>query len=491
MKTLLFILFLLPSTALAEEGTVFTEKEILIIAFKNNASFKEFKLGVKEAQELQKSNSGLYPWLLNADGGFRFDEQPTVDVIQSGTRKSTVFQGGVEIIKQFTIGTRLSARLDVNRSSAEIPFTLPGLNIDQIQKIGPNYGTSLSFNITQPILRGFGSQLYDIPLASARQKTSLAELQLNRQAADLVNNVLQAYWQWVRANWELESARARLKRTAWLTKTTDTQIQAGTLAELEHDIVEQQNAVAEQALLSAELAVEDAADEIKKWVADPDFSPKNIPKKVELGNMHSLEESIKNAIASSPELQLFDAEVDAAKLAQVASENDKKVKLDVIGSLTQSGLSEDVLDSLGQVGSLDFTSFFLGLSFSMPLDNSKANHQNESEKIKVIRAGLKKQAAELALKTQIKKAFRLIHIQTKRAHISEKEIVLAKKNLSAIQEKFSAGRASHLEVMQVEDNLLDAELRNRQTKIDLVLASIALRRLDGSLLDYYSIQILK
>ncbi len=484
--TLLFLL-LFPSSTYAQDA--FTENDALKIAIKNNPAMNELRLSVTQAEKLFKSNQSLYPWVLNADGGFRFDEQPTADAIQTGTRRSTVFQGGVEILKQFTIGTRLSARLDINRSSSEIPLTLPGLGISEIREIGPNYGTALSFNVTQPLLRGFGSRLYEAPMVSAKQQISLAKLQLKRKAGDLVNDVLRAYWQWVRANWELESAAARVKRTAWLTETTDAQIQAGTLAKLEHDIVEQQSAVAEQALLSAELAVEDAADELRKWVADSEFKPKGMPSKIEIDAPLDLEKSIANAIASSPDMEVFDAEIAAAKLAKINSENEQKAKLDIIGSLSQSGLSDDVLKAFGQVGAVEFTSIFLGLSFSMPLDNGKAERQNEADEIRVNRGKLNKDGALLTLKTQIKKAHRLILVQKRRALLSEKEIGLAKKNLAAIQEKFAAGRASHLEVMQVEDNLLSAELRNRQTKIDLILAAIALRRLDGSLLDHYAIKI--
>ncbi len=471
------------------QSTPFSEIEALKMAIKNNPTMNELRLSITQAQKVYQSNQGLYPWMLNADGGFRFDEQPTADALQTGTRRSTIFQGGLEILKQFTIGTRLSARLDINRSSSEIPLTIPGLNLSEIRKIGPNYGTSLTLNVTQPLLRGFGSELYEAPMATAKQQISFAQLRLKQQANNLINDVLNSYWRWVRAKWELASAEARVKRTEWLTETTDAQIQSGTLAPIEHDIVDQQTAVAEQALLSAELAVEDAADELKKWVADDTFVLKELPATVNIEETLSLEKSIENAISSNPDIKVFNSEIASAKLAKINSENEKKPKLDFVGSLSQSGLSEDVLDSLSQVGAVEFTSLFLGLSFSVPLDNQKAERQIEADEIRVRRGSLNKDAAIINLKTQIKKAHRLILVQKRRATLSEKEIGLAKKNLEAIQEKFAAGRASHLEVMQVEDNLLDAELRNRQTKIDLVIASIAIRRLDGSLLDHYAITI--
>lgn len=465
-------------------------QELLEQAAKTNPRFKEVGLQVRESEKSLESQESLRPWTLRADVGVSYDEQPSSGVIEDGTRKSTFGTAGVEVLKQFVIGTQLSVRLDWNRSRAEIPFTVPDFNISEVRIIGPNYGGNLSARITQPLLKNFGSEVNELPETAARLQLDVARLTQARAAQDLVVDVLNAYWTYSRATMEAEALRASLKRTKDFGELTLAQIEAGQLAELERDIVSQRVSQAEQALILAEAQVLDAWESLQVSMGK---SPGAEPVAPEFGetprDSFSVESVLERARQSNPELLLLSQELRSAELNLVRSENQTEPQLDAVASLTQRSLSEEVSPSFTQIATLDYTSLFLGLNFVIPLDNTLATAQLEADEIAVERARWRYTEAELQIERQVRQAIRLYETQKKRAELSVDEVRLARKNLEATNLKYAGGLASYLEVMELERTLQDAEIRAAQTELDVKLAHMGVLRLTGELLDQWNVEM--
>lgn len=483
------VLIIFVFTFAAVPATAQTDlSRILKLASENNPSLQEAELGIEQAQKNVESQEALYPWTLNANTGFRFDEQPTEDAIQSGVRTSTAYTGSVEVLKQFTWGSRLSLRFDLNRTTAKIPVNIPQFNVSQIQEIGPNYGSGFTATVNQPLLRGFGTSLYSIPVRGARQQKSVAELQALRAKQDVVASVYNAYWNWVRASWEFDDANEQLSRAEYYKEITEAQIQAGTVAALQREIVLQRTLAAEQAILVTKSNLADRYDDLLKAIGVAPGTDLKItaPETVPLPeNQPTLQSSIASAFERSPDIALLSAETQGAELTVEQSEDATKPTLDGVVTLSQLGLSTDIDESLAQVATFDFTTFFIGLNFSMPLGNKNARYKLEADRINVRRAEVRRAIAEREIREQVKKAFQLVSLQTDRRGLSEQEIALAKTNLDAMREKYEAGRASYSEMRDLETELQNAELRDRQSKADLMLALIALARLDGTLLQIF------
>lgn len=462
-------------------------ERVLKLAFENNPSLAEASLGIQQADANLVSQQALYPWTLNANTGFRFDEQPTEDAIQSGVRTSTIFQGYVEILKQFTVGTRLNVRFDLNRNLSKVPINLPQFNINQIQTIGPNYGTSLSATVNQPLLRGFGTRLYTLPIEGARQQKSVAELTEIRAQQDVVANVLRNYWAYVRATWDLEAAKDQLGRADYYKEITDAQIQAGTVAPLQREIVKQRTLAAEQAILVARASLADREEDLRESIGVKDTVEINVSTDLPEIRPPTLEESLESAFKQSPDVQLLEAEVAANRLAVQQSEDAVKPQLDGVATIAQLGLSEDLDESLAQVGTFDFTTFFIGLNFTMPIGNKNARYKLSADRVNVLRSEKRRDIARDQVAAQIRKAHRLVMLQAERRKLSAEEIVLAKTNLDATREQYEAGLTSYSEMRTLETELQDAQLRDRQSKAEYIQSIIALRRLDGTLFEAFGI----
>lgn len=486
-----FGLLLVASPGWAQE--VLTPEETLRTAIAESPRFAEAGLAVREAELDLRAQESLRPWTLGSEGGARFDEQPTSGIIETGVRTTSSYNASVELLKQFVYGTSLSTRLDLTRSTSEVPFTVPDLGISEIRTIGPNYGGALTVSVSQPLWRGFGRSLGELPYDAAAQQKTVAELQRQRTAHDLAADVLDSYWNWVRASYDAQSQRDALERAMTLKDATIAQIEAGQLAELERDIVGQRTAAARQAVVLAETAERDAFEALivvmgldpadaPNWAPPADVPPLDDS----LPPVETLVEAAQNA---NPDIALLEQDVQVSQLQLRRSEDQTDPQLDATASLSQVGLSESIGGPFEQIGTFDYTNFFIGLVFRMPLDNGLAENQLQSDEVAVERSRLRMREAVRNIVLGVRQARRGFETQRTRLELSREEVGLARKNLAAMQDKFDAGLASQLEVIQLEDDLQSAELRYTQARIDSLKAEVALQRITGQLLEAYGIDI--
>jgi outer membrane protein TolC len=206
---------------------------------------------------------------------------------------------------------------------------------------------------------------------------------------------------------------------------------------------------------------------------------------------YSIDELVSKARAANPDLAVLTADVRANELNLIRSRNQTRPQLDAVASVSQRSLSTEVGESFSQIAALKYTSFFLGMNFILPLDNTLATSQLEADEIALQRAQLRLREAELMVDRQARQALRLYESQKKRAVLSAQEIELARKNLDATNLKYQGGLTSYLEVMELERTLQDAEIRAAQILVDVQLALLGVRRLTGELLTASELEQLK
>ena len=203
----------------------------------------------------------------------------------------------------------------------------------------------------------------------------------------------------------------------------------------------------------------------------------------------TVESALQSARDISPEVALLEQQIESTELSIVRSKDQTLPQLDAVATISQFGLDENVGGALEQVFTLDFTSYFLGLSFAMPLDNGLARKTLEADRVAVQVAEARRDDTLREIELRVRQARRLLETQKRRLELSETEIGLARKNLQAIQAKFEAGLASYLEVLQLEEDLSGAEQRYNEARIDVITSRIALHRITGTLLDEWGVEL--
>jgi outer membrane protein TolC len=483
----------LPSALQAQAGaeSELTPRAVLEITLANNPQIREATLGTTAAQALMDAERYRYPWTLLGDAGYRKQEEPSLGVIESGTRESESVGAGLQLIKELVFGTRISADLRWDRTKLSVPYRLPSLDIDRVETIGPHHTGTVRLSVEQPLLRGSGSEQGELPFERARGNWTLAQRQRERVTIESAQRALTSYWRWVEARRKLTFKEQGLDRTRRLAKATLERIEAGQVAEVQRDLVEQRTYASEQEVLLLENEVQDAAEDLRLVMGlafDADFGtpPTGLPE--DNAGLAPIDSALDRAREQNVEIAILEAQIEVAKRTEQISLEATRPKLDAQISWSQTSLTEEPLKVLQQIALSDYMGLFAGLVFEMQLGNNPLEQRSEANRIERLRLESILDATLQSLERRIRAARRGLMTQRKRVELSQKEIDLARKNLETMRQKYSAGLSSSLEVLELEEQLQEAEVRQINSQVSVLLARVSLESLQGTLLEAYGVK---
>ena len=267
-------------------------KDGIVYALRNNFDIEISKLNsnVKDYEiTVQKAK---YDPTMKLEGKIENDDIPINSKLVGGLQTSSISpfieQGKTaDAVIQSMIPTGATVSLEYNIFRDYVdpnPFRL----------LNPAYENYVEAKITQPLLKGAGWFYNRSLIYIARNNKKISLAQFKSKALEISNAVQEAYWNLVKAIEDLKVANKSKERAEDLLRKNKIQVETGTLAPIE--IIDAEAGVASrvEAIISAENAVKDKEDELKKIMnfADneiisdasviPTDKPDFIPKKVEL-----------------------------------------------------------------------------------------------------------------------------------------------------------------------------------------------------------------
>ncbi len=258
----------------------------------------------------------------------------------------------------------------------------------------PNPGTSvnISFQLDQPLLRGFGS---DVGLASVRLSRNAERAAIASLKSDLITTVTEtesAYWDLVRAYRELSIVQAQLERGLGVREDIK--------ARLVLDAVQAQVADAVSTvetrkgdLLRAQRSMRRASDQLKALMNDPAFpvgsevmlipSDRAIDEPIVL----SLVEEIRTAVENRPEIDTALLAIDDASIRETVAENGLLPQLDLRAQASLLGFDEYGDRAYSEISDNEFLDeFVLGLFFEQPIGNRGAEAEFRQRRLERMRS---------------------------------------------------------------------------------------------------------
>lgn len=360
----------------------------------------------------------------------------------------------------------------------------------------PNPGTSvnLSFQLDQPLLRGFGT---DVGLASVRlarnaERASIAQLKTN--LISTVTETESAYWDLVRAYRELSIVSAQLDRGV--------KVRDDIKARLMLDAVQAQVADAVATvesrkgdLLRTQRLMRRASDRLKALMNDPSIPVGSeillIPSDSAIDEpiMLSLVESIRTAVEHRPEIDTALLEIDNASIRESVAENGLLPQLDLRAQVAMLGFDEYGDRAYSEIAENEFLDeFVLGLFFEQPIGNRGPEAEFRRRRLErmqsVVAYRRAVQDAVLAVKIavdDVKTNYRLIE-QARASRIAAAEALR-----TLLVEKELTDRGYTVERLDLElsqqDALAAAERAEVQSLIDYNRAIAELHRATGTTLE--------
>lgn len=342
-------------------------------AVENNLSVQAARLdeGISEARLAQAE--AAFDFTLFADTSFNRTTRPLI-----GTLAGTTVLNSVNDARDWSLTTGLRKPL-VTGATFDVSTTMDRTHRFPLSDYSPDpaWSSAVSMGITQPLLRGFGS---DVNMAQIRIAENADRASFEDTRASLLRTVADVE----AAYWRLVLARQQVVAAQWLV-SVGTEVRDVLERRQNFDATRAQyaNAVAtveqrKASVLSAQRAVNEANNALKALMNDPDLPvggdmaivPIDVP--VEEAVSQDLRAAIVTAADRSPDVAKALLGIDNASIGMVVADNGRLPQLDLEGRLSWFGLDGSFGESYEEISSGDFVDYLVGLKFSQAIGNRGA-----------------------------------------------------------------------------------------------------------------------
>ena len=452
-------------------------------AMANNPTLRAALLDLRRANESLRFEEGRYPYTLQLDAGLTRSASPRVsgsDVVVSTGDSIDV---GAQISRTFPTGTRAAVRVDGSRDMSRKP-----------DKSGPRYSTTARASVTQPLMRGFGTELGEMQLRIARMNRTASELSRDRVASETARDVLVAYWEL----WYAEAAVDIETNALGLAKRqrdeAQQRVDAGALAPVEVLTFDTRVASLEESVVSAETDQRRRGFTLAQRIGSTEGYSTNYLAEIDqepvVSAMPLRTTAIEQALANSPEIRELNVQLRLAQEQVKTSGDSYRPRLDLEAYVQLSGLgNEEVPPALEQVVTAKATSAHVGIVYELPLDSSRKTAERTRDLLAVRVAEQRLVAARQRIQTEVETMLEQERAARVRLQMAETTAGIAEKQVAAVTERYQLGAAISVEVQQAEDELRRARLRAVRARVDLVEAEVQRSHATGALLTRLADQV--
>ncbi|MEO6192288.1 MAG: TolC family protein [Thermoanaerobaculia bacterium] len=424
-----------------------------------------------------------------------YDLNATIDAIASNNNQpaATRFQASQSEDQELDFGVRqrtpqggqLSVGWRNSRSANNNPqSTLPSF-----------YSSGLTFAFSQPLLRNFGRYGNERNIIVAQINSQLSRQDFELQVTNIIQQVVNAYWNLVNAREQLGVAQQSLQLARDLHARNKIQVEVGTLPPL--DLTQSDAAIAtrEAGIIRATSAVGDAEDELRRLLNLPagplwatGIVPTSDPQTAEKVTVN-VEEALRIAIAQRPELRSHAIQLAQARRDAEYFRGQLKPTLDLNVNYGYSGLGTGYSGALSQITGLDFRGWTAQLNFAYPIQNRTARAQSASANIAVDRLQAVYDQGWLVIETEVRRAARAVDTAFKSIDAAHRAREFQDKNLDAEKKKYENGLSTAFQITQIQDQLTQARSDEVTATVNYRTALAEYYRSVGRLLDQQGVAL--
>jgi outer membrane protein TolC len=388
----------------------------------------------------------------------------------------------VGVFQRLTSGADLGIGASLDRSEINPAFAT----------LNPAYASALTLAVRQPLLKGFGSSVNRAAIRSAEIGFDNAGRSYRARALDVIRAAETAYYQLAGAREQLQVVRVSLeladrllnearsrRRAGMATKLDELQAQVG-VSNARRAVVQAENTVksAEDALLA--LAGRFELDEALGVAQLQESAPSVLP---------SVDQSYELALKSQPELLSARASLDLAKLDLSLAKDDLKPSLDLDLALGFNGDDSNGRRAFDRAVASESSSWQAGVTMTYPLGRTGEKARYRQSKAALNRDQLALQQLEQDTLVQVRNAVRDIQTGVESVKLAAESADLSEQQYEYESARFRAGLSTSRRVLEAQIDLENARVALVQAKLSLQTSLAVLRRIEGTGLEHYGIQL--
>ena len=303
------------------------------------------------------------------------------------TRQTTPQVGFSGLPPEFFVNDSQSVSMNAGLQTPLVSGGTLGLNVSQMwdknlpesdYSPSPAWYSALDLTLTQPLLRGFGSDVTEAQIRIARNTDRIAALQLQSTLLTLVADVEAAYW-------DVVLARQVVVSSEWLV-SVGIQVRDvlarrrgfdATLADYADAVATVERRQAD--LIDAQRAARKSSDRLKLLMNDPglpvggDSVVVTSDSPVDAPMACNLRLAAATAVERNPGVAQAVVQIDSASINMTVADNGRLPQLDLTGQIGFNGLDGTLGNSWSDAVDGDFMEYLIGAAFSQPIGNRAAD----------------------------------------------------------------------------------------------------------------------
>lgn len=457
---------------------------------------------------------GSFDPVVGFSGGWAYSASPLASSIVNGVSLLTGNTGQYSAFfgQEFPTGTSYEISLGSARQSTNALTNI----------FNPQWVSSLTIGIEQPLLNGFGYRANAKFIRIAANDVGIAKDYFREQVATTIAQVENDYWTLAEDNQNVLVAQEAVTYNQKLLADNKRQVQIGTLAPLDVIQAESNLATAQQNLIVAQTTFQQQQEVIKTDISKQvtgdlltaDIVPTDSLPSPQAQTIPPVEEALQVAHENRPEVDLNDLNLKNEEVILKANRNSLLPTLDVFASYTPSGLygqrvlvpdAEGLLvpvtaggtvpggfgQTLSQIFHNAYPNYSVGFTLAMPIRNRAAQAD-------AARALLE----EHMLRTTVQQTLNTIDQDVRQAEIAvvqgraridaaQKAVGFARQQLVDEQKKFQVGESTVTLVIQMQNALTQAEGTLVTAQASYATALTQFEQATGTILQKNNVQLVE
>jgi HAE1 family hydrophobic/amphiphilic exporter-1 len=474
--------------------------EALKTSMERNVGVQVQRYDYLMAGQSLRSSYGIFDWFTTADVLRQSQRSPTVSQFQASASKNSIVNVGVSQLVptggSYTIG------FDNSRVATTGGFTL----------VSPAYRSNLSLGATHPLMRNFGVDVTRRTINIARNTLGINREAFRGLLMDTAVSVEQAYLDLIYARQFVDVMKESLFLARDQARITQIRIDVGASAPLDILQPRVQMATSEELLIAAVASVRDAEDRLRALMhlETADWDRPIIPVDTVGYTPIAVDQSrdVARAFDLRPELKELQLTSATRRIQYTYARNQVLPRLDlnlnygaaglggrtaeldpITGQPTGRFMSTGYSHALNQVFGRDFPSWTVGFTVGVPVRNIGARAEAKRAEYDLAAATTSEEQTRQNIALEVRKTVRDIDTNAKEITASRTAREAAEKNLDAERRRYENGMSTNFQVLQVQQQLSDARVREIQALVGYNKAVSAYHRAVGDILEVRNITV--
>jgi outer membrane protein len=468
------------------------------LALENNTDIRIDKEQIVTAKDALQHAFGTFDPTLQASFNSTRQISPQYTELGGAPTLSSLSQATqVGVSQTLETGTNYQVSFATSKFSSNSSFFF----------FSPAYFTALTFNFTQPLLKGAGLFVNRAPIFIAQRGLAQSHAAFEAEVNDLLLQVISDYWNVVQARENVALQQESLDAAQKSYDRDKHALELGALPPLDIYRSESQVASRRVTAIQSEYSLKQTEDQLRRDLGadiDPNIRALDLElteKPEPSGALMSIDipTALEKALNYRPELESARQHLAADDANIRVARNNREPNLSLNGSYQTSGLNNITVngnfaagtygDAISQMFDFGSPTYSLGATFSYPFRNRQAqaalgdalsskrhdeySDQRLRETITLDVANSVHQLDEFKLSMEAAKIAR----------------DLAKKTLDAEQHKYELGAETVFFVLEAQTELTQAEQNHLQAEVNYQVAAAKVDHETGRLLEKLQVQI--